>query len=43
MKKYPGMLIEKQDINNIDTVSGATVSKKEFQEAVKDALKKGVK
>ena len=43
MKKYPGMLIEKQDINNIDTVSGATVSKKEFQEAVKDTLKKGIK
>lgn len=31
-------LIEVQDINQVDLVSGATVSNKRFKEAVKDAF-----
>lgn len=39
-KKYPGMLIEKQKIDEVDAVTGATQSLKGFKEAVKDALSK---
>lgn len=37
---YAKKLIEVQDINQVDLVSGATVSNKRFKEAVKDAFKK---
>lgn len=40
MKQYPDLLIEAQNIDDVDAVSGATVTHKEFQMAVKDALKK---
>ncbi len=40
MKEYPGKLIETQDIEKVDTVSGATVTGKHFKEAVNDALSK---
>lgn len=36
---YAKKLIEVQDINQVDSVSGATVSNKRFKEAVKDAFK----
>lgn len=40
MKQYPDQLVALQNVDDIDAVSGATVSLKEFQIAVKDALKK---
>ncbi len=40
MKQYPGILLEVQDIDEVDAVSGATISHKQFISAVKDALKK---
>lgn len=40
MKTYPTQLLEKQDLTKVDAVSGATVSHKSFQEAVRDALRK---
>ena len=40
MRQYPGMLIETQDIDAVDAVSGATVTLKEFRLAVRQALKK---
>lgn len=39
-EKYPKSLMETQDIDKVDSVSGATVSHKLFKEAVKDALGK---
>lgn len=42
-KTYPALLIEKQDLNDIDAVSGATVSYKLFKSAVADALAKAEK
>lgn len=41
MKQYPKMLLETQDLDEMDAVSGATVSFAEFGLAVQDALKKG--
>ena len=48
MRQYPGMLIEAQDpagdalqaVEKLDAVSGATVTFREFQAAVKEALAK---
>jgi len=37
---YAKKLVEVQDINKVDSVSGATISCKRFKEAVKDALNK---
>ena len=37
-KKYPESLVETQDIDKVDAVSGATVSHQLFQDAVKKAL-----
>lgn len=41
-QKYPGILLEKQNINKVDAVSGATVSHRLFQDAAKKALKDAV-
>ncbi len=38
MKQYPALLIEAQNVDDIDAVSGASVSLQEFRIAVKDAL-----
>ncbi len=38
--QYPQMLVELQNIDDMDAISGATVSLKEFTQAVNDALKK---
>ncbi len=38
MKKYPKLLIETQNIDDVEAVSGATITYKEFKEAVKEAL-----
>ncbi len=43
MKQYPNMLVEVQSVEDMDAVSGATVSLKEFQEAVKSALEQAEK
>lgn len=43
MKEYPQMLIDVQNIDDVEAVSGATVTHKEFQIAVKEALKKAEK
>ncbi len=40
MKQYPEMLIELQNVDDIEAVSGASVSLIEFRLAVKEALKK---
>ncbi|EFG27553.1 FMN-binding protein, partial [Fusobacterium periodonticum] len=40
---YADKLVEVQDPNEVDAVSGATVSNKEFKEAVWDALEKAKK
>ncbi len=40
MKGYPAKLIETQNVEDIDAIAGATISLKEFREAVSDALKK---
>ena len=40
MRQYPGMLLEAQDVEKLDAVSGATVTFREFQAAVKEALEK---
>lgn len=37
---YPAKLVETQDVDKIDAVSGATVSYNQFAEAVKKALEK---
>ncbi|EFI41962.1 MULTISPECIES: FMN-binding protein [Peptoniphilus] len=37
-KEYPNMLIDKQDINKVEVISGATVSHKCFTDAVNRAL-----
>lgn len=37
---YPDLLVEAGNIDDVDAVSGATVSYKEFKEAVNDALEK---
>jgi major membrane immunogen (membrane-anchored lipoprotein) len=39
MQKYAEELVDKQDINEVDAVSGATNSYDQFLEAVQDALK----
>ena len=38
MAAYPAKLIERQDIAAVDAISGATVSYRQFREAVKKAL-----
>lgn len=38
--QYADLLVEKQDISEVDAISGATVSYKEFKAAVEDALSK---
>lgn len=38
-KKYPELLIEKHNIDEVDTLSGATLSHAAFVGAVKEALK----
>ena len=40
MRQYPGKLLEAQDIDKVDAVSGATVTHREFQIAVRQALQK---
>ena len=40
MTQYPGMLLEAQDPDKLDAVSGATVTFREFQAAAKEALEK---
>lgn len=40
MKKYPEMLLEVQDPDEVDSISGATVTNKQFREAVWKALDK---
>lgn len=39
-KKYPEQLVKTQDVEQVDAVTGATTSWKQFQEAAKDALAK---
>ncbi len=39
MQQYPEMLVKVQNIDDVEAVSGATVSHKEFKAAVKEALK----
>lgn len=41
-KEYPIKLIELQNVDDIDTLAGASVTIKSFQEAVHDALKDAV-
>lgn len=36
--KYASMLVEKGELSGVDTISGATISFNEFNEAVNDAL-----
>lgn len=43
MQSYPGQLLEKQNPDEMDAVSGATVSFKCFQEAARQALDKASK
>ncbi len=38
MKQYPALLVETQNVDDIDAISGASVSLQEFRAAVKDAL-----
>ncbi len=40
MRQYPGELLRTQDIDKVDAVSGATVTHREFQIAVRQALQK---
>lgn len=40
MAKYPDLLVETGNIEDVDAVAGATVSGKQFKLAVEDALKK---
>ena len=40
MRQYPGELLKVQDIDKVDAVSGATVTHREFQIAVRQALQK---
>lgn len=40
MKEYAGMLVELGSVEDIEAISGATISWKAFQEAAKDALAK---
>lgn len=39
-KQYPEKLVDTQDVEKVDAVTGATSSWKQFQEAAKDALAK---
>ncbi len=39
MQKYPEMLIKTQNVDDIEAVSGATISYKQFKEAAKEAIK----
>jgi len=39
-QKYPQRLIQTQDVEQVDAVTGATTSWKQFQEAARDALAK---
>lgn len=39
-KEYPKQLLETQNVEKVDAVTGATTSWKQFQEAAKDALAK---
>jgi len=39
-KKYPEKLVETQNVDKVDSVTGATSSWKQFQEAAKDAVAK---
>ncbi len=41
--KYAAAVIGKSNADDVDTISGATISCKEFKEAVNDALKKAEK
>ena len=40
MKKYPAMLIEVQDIEKLDVITGASITHRAMQYAVREALKK---
>ena len=40
VKTYPPKMIETQDVNKIDAISGATWSYNIFKESVKEALKR---
>lgn len=39
-QKYPEKLVETQNVDEVDAITGATSSWKQFQEAAKDALAK---
>ena len=41
--KYGSMLVSKGSVDEVDAISGATISYEEFKEAVEDALKKAEK
>lgn len=41
--QYPDKLVEVQDPDQVDAISGATISNKEFKEAIWDALSKAKK
>ncbi len=43
MQKYPEMLLKTQNIDDIEAVSGATISYKQFKAAVKEAIKNAQK
>ncbi len=43
MQKYPEMLLEVQNVEDVEAVSGATISHKQFVAAVKEALKNAKK
>ena len=40
LRQYPEKLVETQNVDKVDAVTGATSSWKQFQEAAKDALAK---
>lgn len=43
MKKYPEQLVKTQNIDDVDSISGATVSHKLFVDAAKKAIKEASK
>lgn len=43
MKKYPALLVKAQDMDKVDSISGATVTYRAMQTAVHEALKKARK
>ncbi len=43
MQKYPEMLLKTQNVDDVEAVSGATISYKQFKAAVKEAIKNAQK